>query len=173
MRKKSDPGAKEASSSTAPPPPSKASSSQESKRSTPSRSNTLLWTKKPVCEEPEEISTRPVPSRSKTLGITDSSFWSLRSDTKDSEEAKDDKKGKSVARPSNPKAKSETVVTRKNRSESVSAAPRSHAPDSHNEGTSHLCFSFPLGTLDPDIEFVPSDDHSTSTSLAAERVYRA
>ncbi|EAU87718.2 hypothetical protein CC1G_08754 [Coprinopsis cinerea okayama7 len=120
------------------------SSSTESKRpSPPTRSNTLLWGKKPVVEEPEEIftpGTRPPPTRSKTL-IGDSSFWLMRSATKDedsSKDSKDTKEGKEKdtrsSRPAHQKAKSETAVSKRAQSESRKDVAKSN-PSEGEEGT--------------------------------------
>ncbi|TFK27292.1 hypothetical protein FA15DRAFT_220243 [Coprinopsis marcescibilis] len=105
------------------------------KRTPPSRSNTLRWTKKPVTEEPEEIFTpgtsRPKPTRSKTLADS-SSFWPVRRDTKDGDAIP--KEDKQLTRPTPPpKARSETSVTKRNRSASRSEHSRSETTDSHNE----------------------------------------
>ncbi|TEB33712.1 hypothetical protein FA13DRAFT_1729989 [Coprinellus micaceus] len=144
-RKKSDDKSSttEAGSST----PTSTPATTSTDRPRPKRSNTLRWTSKPLVEEPiEEIETeavartRPKPTRSRTLAVNESSssFWS-RKDTKDdaaSVAPKSDKKEEKQlpARPSHQKAKSETMVATRPRSESRSEVSRSHTTDEHNSG---------------------------------------
>ncbi|RXW22547.1 hypothetical protein EST38_g3324 [Candolleomyces aberdarensis] len=107
-------------------------------RKPPTRSNTLLWTKKPLVEEPiEEIETpgaaasRPKPSRSRTLA-SDTAAWLTRRDTKDESNTAEDK----PARPTHQKARSETSVTKRPRSSTHSEVSRSHTTDEHGKEVS-------------------------------------
>ena len=113
-------------------------------RKPPTRSNTLLWTKKPLVEEPIEeietpgVSSRPKPSRSRTLA-GDTAAWLTRRDTKDDTSSKDEKKdakeSSKPARPAHQKARSETSVSTRPRSATHSEVTKSHTTDEHgNEG---------------------------------------
>lgn len=160
-RKKSD---DKSSTTEAGPSTSTSTPTTSTDRPRPKRSNTLRWTSKPLVEEPiEEIEavarTRPKPTRSRTLAVNESSssssFWS-RKDTKDdaaSVAPKSDKKEEKQlpARPSHQKAKSETMVATRPRSESRSEVSRSHTTDEHNsgEGTSFISPSLPRTRPDP------------------------
>ncbi|KAF6749555.1 hypothetical protein DFP72DRAFT_539091 [Ephemerocybe angulata] len=128
-------------------PSASSSVSEPPKRPTPSRSNTLRWTKKPLVEEPcgieEEPTPRPKPSRSRTLA-SESSFWGSRKDTQDdsssiaSSSKGEKKREKSVekklpARPPHQKARSETMVVRRGSKSEVS---RSHTTNEHDKEVS-------------------------------------
>lgn len=126
-------------------------------RKPPTRSNTLRWTKKPLVEEPiEEIETpgvsssRPKPSRSRTLA-GDTAAWLTRRDTKDDSSSKDENKDtkelKRPARPAHQKARSDTSVATRPRSATHSEVTKSHTTDEHGkEGMSFI--SIPLAPRD-------------------------